>query len=658
MLWAVRSDLAFSPTPTPTATAAPPRSPTPDFRATRVVEDMLTQTAHQAALQGTRTPIPPDMATVEAPGSLFTQEPSSEPPFMPTRNVVMLPGIVASMPTPSPTVASLIEVAATPTAIIVSLPIGMAGSPLATATAPEQVSILPTAVPPPPPTEMPTDVPPVVLPVDTPTFTPELPTPEPPTPTQPPTDASPTPTAMPYLVSSLRANIQNADTVMRLGPSIIYTNTGTIAANSEVRLLGRNPSGEWVYACCLDNAPGWVRQAFAIPTGNTFGDATLDAENNPNDVRWLAVQPVASILHPIPPPTAVPADDYPLYRYLRDAQGRLPHIPVPPVNFAWPSPAQASLPLISPATVAGPSVLVASADAHLYSFDRQNGNQRWRINLGQPVRQAPTVLGSDIFVADDTGRLLALEDRGNEAAPIWNTGAGLPPVTSFNIFSDTLFIGMGQGEAYELFAVDSDNGAVLDRYAMPGSPLRYPAVGDQLVYVAGGHIEALDVFTREPIWKREDLTNITAGPVYVSPGVRGQAELYVVLGDNRIFCLDANTGSDLWNADNGEVATGLALNDRTLLVWGNGYVKAITRDTREQIWRSPTPGLVLAVWADNQRILALTQNGSLQFMDAAGGTTLGGAAISANAAGAGAVGGAWVFIPGIDGSVYALRGTP
>lgn len=643
LLWAVRSDLAFGPTPTPTATPGPPRSPTPDFGATRVAEDMLTQTARQALLMGTRSPTPFDQATPDAPGVLVTVELTAAVTLTPTPVTVMLPGVVVSPRTPVPT--EIPTPPPTPTAIVVMLPIGRADSPLPTPTPTVEVAV--------PPTEMPTETPPpFVAPTETPTLTVVPPTPTPPPPTF-------TPTATPvYFVNTIRAFIRDRDATMRLGPSTIYTATGTIGINTEVQLLGRNRSGEWVYACCLNNQPGWVRQARARPDSvDDNPPEGVDAD----DVRWLSLQTVAPNLPVLPEVTPVPGEDYPLVRYTRDAQARLPGLPQPPLNFAWPAVAQASLSLISPAVVSGSSVVVASADNHLYSFDRTNGNQRWRINLGQPIRQSPAIGDGLIFVADETGRLIALQDRGNEAIQLWNTDTSLPPVTSFSVYSDTLFIGVGQGENYELLHLDRDNGVILHRYGMTGSRLRYPAVGDQLVYAAGGWLAALDVFTFETIWERREpeFTNITAGPVYSTPGVRRLAELYIVNSANRIFCLDANTGIELWSYDNGEPATGLAVNDRLLFVSGNGYVKAIRRDDLQQLWRVPTAGLVLeGVWADNSRVLALTQGGTLQSMEASTGSALGNAAIPAPAGGAGAVSGRRVFVPGSDGSLYALEGQP
>ena len=117
--------------------------------------------------------------------------------------------------------------------------------------------------------------------------------------------------------------------------------------------------------------------------------------------------------------TPIPEGDYPLYRYTPDNQARLPDLPNPPVTFGW---SEGSCPgaqaLSSPAAISGPSVLVASEDNHLYSFDRINGNQRWRRDIGEPIRVAPAVHENETYVATESGRIFAFDEFGTE---LWNT---------------------------------------------------------------------------------------------------------------------------------------------------------------------------------------------------------------------------------------------
>ena len=339
---------------------------------------------------------------------------------------------------------------------------------------------------------------------------------------------------------------------------------------------------------------------------------------DPNDVRWLSVQRAPSSDRTPPVPTAIPAGDYPLPFYTRVANGRIPRLPNPPFSFPWTGSGQAGGAYTSPPAVGGNSVLLGSADEHLYSFERLNGNQRWRNQLGSVIRVSPIFYDGEFFVVDETGLMRAFEDHGNEAGEIWNAPAGKPPLTSFNVYSDTLFLAVGQGADHQLLAIDRDNGDVLDSFSVSGPGLRYPVIGEQLVYVADSLLWALDVFTLDPIWQRSDLPNPEAGPIYVSPGVQGAAELYVVTENHRIFCLDANTGDEIWNFDNEEEATALGLTDTALLVAGTGYIKAISRESVTELWRVPIAGAIRGIpMSDSSRIMVLTQSGSLTYLDAA-----------------------------------------
>ncbi len=71
----------------------------------------------------------------------------------------------------------------------------------------------------------------------------------------------------------------------------------------------------------------------------------------------------------------------------------------------------------SPVAVMGSSVLVGSADNHLYSFERLTGSQRWRYNLCQEANctqmtLAPMIYENEIFIADQNRTIWALNDQG------------------------------------------------------------------------------------------------------------------------------------------------------------------------------------------------------------------------------------------------------
>lgn len=653
MLWAIETRVAWlGPTPTPTATPAPSLTPTPDFRTTRLVEDFLTQQARQVAVIGPQTPdatprdtgdtgdsalppaesdpLPTDAPPAEPPPA--TDLPSDEPTAPPAQE----PGSGELPVTLTPVTSYLPDVSVSAPPPPTPLP-SSGESPLPTPPAPE----VPTATPE-PPTPTATFTPPPVAP----------PTETPPTETPPPIA-----TDQPFVVERLNAVTREQGARARVGPSALYMPTNAlIGGNTQVNLIGRSPSGEWVYLCCQDNQIVWVRQVEARPRDNTL-PGNAPGEASPNDVRWLPIQPASPALEPLPALVAPGPGDYPFARVDRAARGRVATLPIPPLSQPWPNVAQAGGAFSSPAAVFGSSVLAGSLDNHLYSFDITNGSQRWRFNVGAPIRVAPMIYAGGIYVADDSRTVRMLEDRGNGAAEIWRRPVALPVITSFNIYSDTLFFGIGEGANHTLIAMHRDSTQILREYPTSGPGLRFPTIGDQLVYVADGYIDALDVVNGELVWSRPDITDIIADPVYSTPGPRALAELYIATATNRIYLLDANTGDEVWNIDTGEAATGLAVNDTTLFVAGNGYVKAISRRDNNILWRAGVGGQVMGgPLVDGARVLVITQAGNAQFLDATNGAPLGSAIISAPAGGAGAVSGPWIYVPGADGRLYALLG--
>jgi outer membrane protein assembly factor BamB len=251
-----------------------------------------------------------------------------------------------------------------------------------------------------------------------------------------------------------------------------------------------------------------------------------------------------------------------------------------------------------------------------------------------------------------------LSGGGGAVKVIWRVHIDQPALTSINVFSDTLFLVMGNGaDNNHLLALDRDNGAVRwTTQKSTGNGPRYPTIGDQLVYLADSNITAYDVMNGEQVWVNNDTQNIIAGPTYGSPGVSGLAELYIVAGDNRIYDLDANTGVELWNIDNGERATELALNADSLFVAGDNYIKAINRQDQSLRWRTPIQGgpVMGGPLVDNHRVLIVTKAGNIYLLDSQSGAAIVVPSIPAPAAGGPAVSGPYIFIPGSDGRLYEL----
>ncbi len=653
--WAVSSGLLSGPTATPSSTPFAAATATPDFRATRTAEDSLTQVAYstQAATLGvnivyvTETPLADATPT---PGD--ANVPVVIPPDS-TATALALAPLATDAPPTAETAQQPISPVEPPNGTPASINLPVVESPN------DQTPVFPTEtatfVVVMPPTDTPTPVPPTPIA----TFPPDIPTPLPPSPTFTPLPPPP------YVVNSMTGIIDRQNGVVRLGPSSLYTQTGTIAVGTQVSLLARDVTGEWLYICCAPNTnnPGWVRSVSARATLNPTLPAPL-ATAEANDIRWLTVRGPDANLTPIPTSTLAPPQDFPMARHDRGNTGRVAALPRLPLQLGWPPGGQAGLAggaFSSGAIVVGTTVIAASADGHIYAFDRDTGSQRWRFFLGENVRATPLADGNLIFVVTENGRMVALEDQGQQAVQRWTQTLNLQP-RGMVAASGRIFLTGRASDAERLLILDRGNGATLRNLNLGGAQSQIPAVGGQTVYVSSDLVRAFDIFSGETVWQSGEATSFTTPPLYSSPGPAALAELYVADASGRLISIDANTGVVLWIAPVGAAATGLAANDASVFASGPGFVRAFARALRPEgqlLWNTGIAGAALGgALVDDTRVFVGTDGGAFQFLDVVTGALLQGNIQSPTLGGAVAAAGPWIFAPSQAGVLFAAREQP
>jgi outer membrane protein assembly factor BamB len=593
---------------TPTATPTPrnlPLTPTVDFRATQIAEDLSLQRSYDFVALGLNTPTP---------------EPTPTPTITPTPTPT-----VPVPPTETPT---------TQTTVVISIPsVGGGGA------VPTQVSIIST----------PTDGAATISPVETPTPTIE---------SSPTATQTPTATWTPIIVEQEDVLLQAfavRSAPVRTGPSSVYSQTATIPDQQRVVLRGRDVSGEWVYLCCEQNIEGWTLQANLQLRDNQL-PPSAPSNGTPNDVRWLLEKQSTAIAStPIPAKTPIPAGDFPLYRRNAAGHAQVNLTLLGALRPAWPQPAQASRALSSPVIVVGANVIVASEDLELYSFDKNTGNQRWRRRFDQVIRHAIAVQHPFIYVVDSGGNLFSLIDQGNAIETLWQIRLPSPPKSAPNLSGNFLFIA---GQDNVLYAINRADGSTAWSIPPSGGNLQYPTVGNQLIYVGNNSLQALDIYNKGVVvWDRSDIfASVSAPPIYSQPGVLALAEVYAAASSGNIYALDANTGRNIWEYSSGERADMMALDRSNLYATGSGFIKAIARNNGVVLWRYPVSDRIVGgPIVGEGRLFFVTESGTVQVLDAFQGTLLSGSNIASRVAAQPAASEGQIFVPGSDGVLYALR---
>lgn len=643
LFWLAGSQLVLGPTATPTATPRERPPATPDFRATRSIEDSRTAAAYAGdplaggQPQGTAAPVQvgPATATLRpdqiAEGTSVAPDATTPESNESGQGETFLPNIVADATDPAPT-------------------------PAAT------VAVEPTATPVVPPTATPTQTPlptatatPVILDTPTPTSV-VLPT----APAQP----TVTPTAVTYTWYNMAAVVRGSGAAGRVGPSITYETEITFNGGDAVKLNGRTESGEWVFASRTDaNDYRWIRQADVDIRDNTAADNAPDeVKDSPNNVRWLDIIGIGPNVEPLPVPTPLPNDDWPVYRRTPDNRGRAVLLPVPPWSQDW-LPAAAGGGFISPVVVTGSNAVAASSDKHLYSINRYGGNQRWRNNQlnNNDVFFAPAIQQNSIYVVDNVGIVYHFIDQGSSAALGWQRPFDVTPTSGINLAGDFLyFTGTNNSNQHKLIQVQRYDAETIHEFAITGSVLTYPAVGDQMVYVGGDELWARDKNNVEvSVWNYgTNLGRVTAPPVYVMPGKLATAELYVGEENGTVHVLDANIGTQLATVSTGRTVTGIAVDEERLYVAGAGQIAIYRRDDLQQIRTIAVEAsqILGGPVVDGTNVLVVLESGNALLYSVNTGELITAQNPGPTMAGV-AVGGQWILLPGSNGNLYNIRGS-
>jgi uncharacterized protein YraI len=120
--------------------------------------------------------------------------------------------------------------------------------------------------------------------------------------------------------------VQTDNLNVRLGPGTDYPILGQLSAGSQLALLGRNETSDWLVVCCIDDKPGWVAarlvsttaDVMALPVGlspTRVATATPTAQLQPTATPTPSSpapmaptpQPTGAVAPAPPTPTPLPA---------------------------------------------------------------------------------------------------------------------------------------------------------------------------------------------------------------------------------------------------------------------------------------------------------------------------------------------------------------
>lgn len=225
--------------------------------------------------------------------------------------------------------------------------------------------------------------------------------------------------------------------------------------------------------------------------------------------------------------------------YVSGLDGNLYALDVANGNEVW----RASTGLGSPSSPVVADDLVIVGAQGLVAFSAATGEQRWEVELDQPVVSSPTFDGSTVYVGGNDGNVYAV---GLDGTKRWEHPTGGAVQSSPAVADGVVYVGSTDGSLYALDAATGDEVWTAD---LGSSVKSSPAVAGGVVYVgtSGGVLVALATSDRSELWR----TALTAS-VDSSPLVLG-GQVVVGSNDRSLHGFDAATGAPVWTMPTGDV---------------------------------------------------------------------------------------------------------
>lgn len=244
----------------------------------------------------------------------------------------------------------------------------------------------------------------------------------------------------------------------------------------------------------------------------------------------------------------------------------------------------------TPAVEAG-YAYVASAEGELSKLDVTNGNQAWRINVGEKLTGGVGVGGSLVVVGTQKGSVYAYDISGKLQ---WKSRVSSQVLSAPKYFDGLVIVRTGDNRIYGINANDGSRKWVYDRTG-PALTLRSSAgvvVDGGAVYAgyAGGKLVSVRADNGKIMWEAsvaqpkgvteiERIADITSLPFVDGPLV------YAVAYQGRIAAVDRTTGRLVWNRDISSLSGLTAEDARIYVSHAMGSVYALDYTTGKTFWR-------------------------------------------------------------------------
>jgi len=284
----------------------------------------------------------------------------------------------------------------------------------------------------------------------------------------------------------------------------------------------------------------------------------------------------------------------------------------------------------STAAIADGTVFVGSTDGNLYALDLADGRKRWEFSTPLGFSASASVRRDKVYIGDCDGKFYCIDAASGKK--LWDFTAEAEIDSSANFHGDHVLFG---SQDSFLYCLGADSGKLVWKYQSPDQIRCFPAVLENLGFVAGcdGNLHIVDLQRGEEIGKVDidaptgSTPAVLDGTVFV--GTEGQEFLAIdpkrekilwryqapkhgaafrssaaatpeaiIVGsrDKRLHALDPKNGRELWSfTAKGRIdSSPVVVGGRVFVGSADGRLYGLNAKTGKKLWHFEVGGAVIA----------------------------------------------------------------
>lgn len=256
------------------------------------------------------------------------------------------------------------------------------------------------------------------------------------------------------------------------------------------------------------------------------------------------------------------------------------------------------------------------------AFDKFNGQIRWKTSIKNGSEAGAAIINDRLFLGGSDGLFYSL--NANTGEVIWTFPTQLEIISEPLVDSGVVYFLTGNNSMYALDAATGKQVWLYTRQDSSNISIRggaKPTLRNGTLYVgfSDGFLVALLSQNGAIKWEKQLNKNKKFKDLDSNPIIENEY-LYVMGFDDKVYCLRAATGDQVWKFDQGGYGQGFIVGDRYYFASTEEKFVALNKMTGEVIWTvAIKEGIATSAAAYKGMIIFGESQGKLNFVDSTNG---------------------------------------